>query len=146
MKPRIFLLNGDTNSLNHYLPFLRKNNVTHELSVLSDFGSDPLGPEIQNKSTTCVPLVEWQELSFPTCNILHEINLMTAEYTNSGMNRDVWMIKDAHRDNVAIKTLAKQHSFSPSMINKQRIDAIVSERSTSSAYIVNIYAYCKFPF
>jgi hypothetical protein len=93
-----------------------------------------------------VPLVEWQEYSFPTCNILHEIHLMSAEYTNSGMNRDVWMIKNANRENVAMKTLAMQHSFSRSMINKQRIDAIVSERSTSSDYIVDIYAYCKFLF
>lgn len=146
IKPRIFLQHGNTNIRKQYAPLHVESNRLEEISGFNSIRSNVTLSEIQSKATNCVPLVEWQEYSFPTCNILHEIHLMSAEYTNSGMNRDVWMIKNANRENVAMKTLAMQHSFSRSMINKQRIDAIVSERSTSSDYIVDIYAYCKFLF
>mmetsp|Transcript_16878 Transcript_16878/g.31966 ORF Transcript_16878/g.31966 Transcript_16878/m.31966 type:complete len:240 (-) Transcript_16878:5253-5972(-) len=147
VKPRIVLLEGTEITPKQYISSHRENSAAKKLAVSDDSRSNvSTVAGIRNKSIPCVPLVEWQEYSFPTCNILHEIHLMSAEYTNSGMNRDVWMIKDANSENVAMKTLAMQHSFSRSMINKQRIDAIVSERSTSLESIVNIFAYCKFRF
>jgi hypothetical protein len=147
VKPRIVFISREQKHRKRYSHFRSntRDTVTKKKFLFNSITDNFHMVDLHNSSTTstCVPIVEWQEYSFPTCNILHEFPLVNGEYINSGMNRDVWMLNHAHREYVAVKTLAMQHSFSRSMINEQRIDAIISERTTSSEFIVNIYAYCK---
>ena len=99
--------------------------------------------EDKDEEDRCISLANWQKLSFPTCNGIHEYEMIeNGEYINSGFNRDVWALYDKGTA-MAIKTLVFDHSFSRDMIDKQRIDALISERTTSSEHITSVYSYCE---
>ena len=79
---------------------------------------------------------------------MHEVdftNLQTTTLINSsgGTYRSVWEVKDSFNNSVAFKTLQMKRSFSEENLDGQRLDAIISEKLTSSKYISNIYGYCE---
>lgn len=64
-------------------------------------------------------------------------------FLGGGVLRQVWYVENTiHDEAVALKTMSYEREWTANFIAKQRIDAIVSERLTSSPYVVNIYGYC----
>ncbi|CAB9516390.1 STYKc [Seminavis robusta] len=108
----------------------------------------------------CVPQYDWQTLSFPNCNSLHEIDVLTrmrtlnpAEEPESmllarGGYRDVWFVEDNDLppdilgEPIAMKTLLYQHPWSERNQDRHRRDALATERLTASPYALNLYGYC----
>jgi serine/threonine protein kinase len=100
----------------------------------------------------CLAQYEWQTVSFPTCNTLHEFDLtdlctsshddMRVKIVGNGYWRDVWVIKDNSDTSYALKTLRFQHDWADRNYDRHRRDAVASERLTSSRNIVDIFGYC----
>ncbi len=117
--------------------------LDYNLGIQTDHDDDESGDD--DDWGDCIPMVDWQEFVFPTCNKVHENDILgSGEYIDSGYNRDVWSLRDFGETYIVLKTLSTKHPFTTYMINLQRIDALISERTTASKYITNIYAYCKF--
>lgn len=112
----------------------------------------------------CVPMHEWQTASYPSCNILHSLELQQSRFIANGFFRDVWAINrpsvvdttedetgentrsNYRAEQVAVKTLRLRDSskldFDARNYHRHRVDAISYERLTSSPYVMNIYGYC----
>lgn len=97
----------------------------------------------------CKPKHEWQSKSFPNCNMFHESSLSDMKYLNSGTIRLVFELSeniDGHFNRVVFKTLMKYKDdldITPRWIDRERKDALVSERATGSQYIPSIHGYCS---
>lgn len=105
---------------------------------------------------------EWQDLSFPNCNEMHEVDLgatllrsvprtsdpvvpTTTGYVASGLWRSVWAVdpRGASDDDVVVlKMMRREHEVNQRNFDRHRRDALVMERLTKSPYVVNNYAYC----
>jgi mitogen-activated protein kinase kinase kinase 7 len=112
---------------------------------------------------------EWQTLSFPNCNNIHEIDLrealglsrrerenkgstnIQAGYIGSGLWRNVWKVypngpmtqADGMVSKPAVlKTMIKEHDVDERNLDRHRRDALVMERLTSSANIIDVYGFC----
>jgi hypothetical protein len=120
---------------------------------------DPLETE------KCQVQYQWQKDSKPTCNGVHELD-MNAFYHSprnkrnrqTNMNdseerlrlianggwRDVWAFYPDHpfKRPYILKTLRYDIDVVPRNIDRHRRDAMVMERLSSSANIVDIYAFC----
>ncbi|CAB9515322.1 activated protein kinase kinase kinase 7 [Seminavis robusta] len=108
----------------------------------------------------CVPQYDWQTLSFPNCNSLHETDILTRMRTlnqakkpeskllASGGYRDVWLVEnndlppDVSREPIAMKTLLYEHPWSERNQDRHRRDALATDRLTGSPYALNLYGYC----
>ena len=98
----------------------------------------------------CSSLYRWQDTSFPTCNSIHEIDLgqIMHLFIKQGGFRSVWKLSLSEGEMVALKTLILQKDdlFRFDVMHNQNVDALISEKLTSSEYIVNIFQYCKLLF
>jgi len=120
------------------------NNTTRDQSHSNDerHYADPL---VRN---VCVQQYDWQLLSFPTCNILHEHDLLhsTSVYIDRGHYRDVWSITKSivstNNENVIYKTLRYKYDIDERNLDRNRKDALAMERLTFSKYTLDIYSYC----
>jgi len=105
----------------------------------------------------CEPIQEWQIRSYPTCNLLHELDIAsdTVKYNAHGSIRSVWKVSnnnDNDNDNatdvsgsedVILKMiLFHGNHWEPQRYESHRRDAMATERLTSSPHIVDIYGYC----
>ena len=114
----------------------------------------------------CQPMAEWQTTFYPSCNKIHEFDLIESKVvllSVQGSWRSVWKTSTAAVTEVA----ARNATFPQSQANPQvtenavlkllnfetrefdhesfhyhRVDAMAMERLTSSPYIVNIYGHC----
>ena len=109
----------------------------------------------------CRP-TQWQTLSFPNCNEIHEFDLREAlglrkrtkvvtgqnktvdgfGYIGEGMWRTVWKVQARGQVAVVLKTTKGEHEVDTRNLERHRRDALTMERLTSSPYIVSIYGYC----
>lgn len=94
----------------------------------------------------CKPL-DWQTTSFPTCNTLHEGTMENPRLVlgRHGFFRDVWLTQDedvATSNKLALKTLRMKRDVDLRTFDMHRMDAVASERLTSSSLVVNIFGYC----
>lgn len=101
---------------------------------------------------------EWQELSFPNCNEMHEIDLLSTlirsengdtttdgiGYLDSGLWRSVWAVdpRPVMRMPVVLKMMKQKHDVDQRNIDRHRRDALVMERLTYSPNVVDVYGYC----
>ena len=141
----LILVDGIPNNENSFP--IQRRSITYaappQYEVISNDDDEGINGDDDNDGD-CIPLVDWQEFVFPTCNKLHENEILASgRYIDSGMNRDVWGLRDWGEEYIVLKTLAMRRPFTPHVIDLQRVDALISERSTASKYITNIYAYCK---
>lgn len=96
----------------------------------------------------CVSLGDWQSLSYPNCNILHEFNLSenSTSQVGQGAYREVWAVPDMTGEIRAMKTLLYKQSYDLYYfwrhLQRHSRDAIAMERLTSSPHIVDIYGFC----
>jgi Protein tyrosine and serine/threonine kinase len=103
----------------------------------------------------------WQELSFPTCNDIHDVDLETVfrrqngvsddgeeapiiGFLNAGLWRDVWSVRPRATmiESVVMKTMKAEHDYDHRNFDRHRRDALAMERLTSSPHIVDIYGFC----
>jgi len=97
----------------------------------------------------CKPKHDWQSKSFPNCNMFHETSMSEMKLINSGTIRLVLEMSeniDGHFSRFVFKTLMKYDSelgLTPRWIDRERKDALVSERATGSRFIPSIHGYCS---
>lgn len=67
---------------------------------------------LPTNTTGCVPMKSWQTTSFPSCNKMHEINLVngndkraTTKLLGTGGWRATWKVSNSGGETVALKTL-----------------------------------------
>lgn len=110
----------------------------------------------------CEPLRTWQTASFPSCNLLHEVD-RTVESWSSGRHRwtnqggynlvfavreempSLWekLAENDQEPSFAIKEIDYPYSdATDSTFYEVQMDALVMERLTSSPYVMDIYAHC----
>jgi len=113
---------------------------------------------------------DWQKTSFPTCNMLHEVDLtspwMSPHYgrrrrpneryrvVGHGFWRDVWIIdNNSGKNNTqllpsgdtkpgVLKTMRYKHDFTLRNFDRMRRDAVAMDRLTESKFIIDIYSFC----
>ena len=113
-------------------------------------------PRHETKGNTCVPMSPWQSMSFPTCNNVHEMGLVSSLedtslrlLSSSGSWRDAWRFKAWNPfnekqilQNVIIKTIKFEHTLQDRYFEHSRVDALAMERLTSSRYVMSIHGFC----
>eukprot|EP00591_Stephanopyxis_turris_P006634 CAMPEP_0195510016 /NCGR_PEP_ID=MMETSP0794_2-20130614/2783_1 /TAXON_ID=515487 /ORGANISM="Stephanopyxis turris, Strain CCMP 815" /LENGTH=374 /DNA_ID=CAMNT_0040637363 /DNA_START=288 /DNA_END=1412 /DNA_ORIENTATION=+ len=102
---------------------------------------------INGTAKDCVPMTEWQTKSYPTCNTMHETDLMVENVRHLGMGtiRSAWRVHDPVDFGVILKTLrisGRDVTFDPQRYESHRRDAMASEVLTSSPHVVDVYGYC----
>lgn len=85
--------------------------------------------------------------SYPSCNLLHEhdLGLVTSnkvKILSNGYWRDVWKVRDGAQELQALKTIRYKHDFKDRNYDRHRRDALAMERLTSSANVMDIWAFC----
>ena len=97
----------------------------------------------------CKPKHDWQSSSFLNCNILHETDLLEMKLINHGTTRLVFEMSEKTinrnvKKKVVFKTLMMTNlPLTPRWIDRERKDALVSERATGSRFIPSIHGYCS---
>ncbi len=106
----------------------------------------------------CQPMYEWQVISHPSCNIIHEQEILTtyqrdASIKNStsvdklvgiGWWRYTFLSHGTVDESIAFKKLRLDRPLSSNyIINKHKNDAIISDRMVKSRNIIKIYGYCS---
>ena len=108
-------------------------------------------------SKGCAP-TDWQTLSFPNCNAIHELDLRTElglrrprattnrtdefGYIGSGLWRTVWKIRGHDNGPMVIKMMKGEHDVDSRNMDRHRRDSLSMERLTSSPNVVSIYGHC----
>jgi len=106
------------------------------------------GLPLFNPEECAEPMREWQDSFYPNCNLFHEIdfeNMHDDELKLLGMGgaRMVWKVNDLTGKGGALKTMIyKSATFDQTKAEHTRIDAILSERLTSSPHVIDIYGVC----
>jgi len=115
----------------------------------------------------CVAQYEWQKMTFSTCNTVHEQALTAllrptirgsssntsttarkgsdgdqVKFLAYGYWRDVWMVRDADWEPLALKTIRYEHDFVQRNYDRHRRDAVAMEHLTSSPNVISIYGFC----
>jgi len=103
----------------------------------------------------CKLRYDWQKRSFPTCNLVHEVDATTPwsshgkrrqkryRMVGNGYWRDVWIInEDYSQEHGIFKTMRYLHDFSSRNFDRMRRDAVAMERLTESPFVIDIYSFC----
>lgn len=117
---------------------------------------------------SCQPRSDWHSFSFPTCNEFHTLDMQAGlvaaasdiqadksgefrvKYGFAGASRESWLIESSMCTNgghycdgkTILRSLRWREVYDELIYDKQRIDAIVSERLTSSPHVIDIYGFC----
>lgn len=137
--------------LTHHVVTLPKEQIEQQLHLTdSDDYEDRMRDDFGH--TSCKAPYEWMEMSFPTCNFLHEADLTDLQgETNrhkrvsllgSGYWRDVWKLQNDLNERVVAKTLRYEHEWADRNYDRHRRDALAAERLTWSPNVIDIYSYC----
>lgn len=109
----------------------------------------------QVETEDCKLRYEWQKSSFPTCNLVHEVDT-TSPWISHGLHRqkqyrvvghgywrDVWILNlEFWKERGIFKTMRYKHEYTPRNFDRMRRDAVAMERLTESPFIIDIYSYC----
>jgi len=107
----------------------------------------------------CKPMQDWQTTFHPSCNSMHELDLINLddEKTNGGLKlfgtkgfwRNAWRVdvlgdsnKIEDRETFVLKTLKYNHNFEDAHYEHDRVDAVAMERLTASKHVIDIYGFC----
>lgn len=137
-----------------------------QLYPVLDSGDEALsGMELREpyEDGECKPMKEWQTTFHPTCNGVHEIDLIQQSqpdlagdfhlFGTKGYWRNAWKIDfscekmnvtHVHNcdDTIVMKTLKFHHNFEDAHFEHNRIDAVAMERLTSSPHVINVFGFC----
>lgn len=103
----------------------------------------------------CKPVNEWQSQSFPDCNTIHEkMDVIKMKFVARGTIQSVFEYTEEEETNnnnnknnnkFVYKNLALNnglHESGPKLAEKQRIDALILQSTTSSKFTPSIYGHC----
>ena len=102
----------------------------------------------------CVPMHEWQTMSYPTCNNVHQVDLTDLSHERNfehrqvrilahGYFRDVWAVREYDGLTLRVlKTLRYRHDMDEWSFERHRMDAVTFNELTSSKRILDIYSFC----
>jgi hypothetical protein len=133
---------------------------------INDDSHDAKKRQVSPPPDGCIPQHDWQEQSFPTCNALHEQNMVEQSRSLAKENhkfllgvgtfRAVWLVEHhlpslsssselggaGRVEQIVLKTLGYDHDMTERREERHRVDALIAERLTASPYVLNIYGYC----
>lgn len=93
----------------------------------------------------CQPMADWQTHFYPSCNNLHEVEVVSSELVSlQGSWRSVWTVPSGEGDGKVVLKMLKfeKREFDHESYAYHTVDARVMERLTSSPYVVDIYGFC----
>lgn len=145
-QPRVLFLSGDWEP--DYQPRKHLHGM-EEVTLKEDY--DAWQPPHEH----CPPKADWQTLSFPNCNSIHEICLATSAAENvvdedslsvlgEGWFRTTWRFdrSSPQKESVVLKTLRIEREYLSEYYELHRRDAVAMERLTASPFVVNVYGFC----
>ena len=95
----------------------------------------------------CVPMYDWQLASYPSCNRFHELDMRALRVINTGGSRIAFELRENLPNNArgryVYKTVKYRKEVTARLVEEQRKDAIVLERTSSSNFIPDIHGYCS---
>eukprot|EP00591_Stephanopyxis_turris_P007770 CAMPEP_0195522950 /NCGR_PEP_ID=MMETSP0794_2-20130614/21622_1 /TAXON_ID=515487 /ORGANISM="Stephanopyxis turris, Strain CCMP 815" /LENGTH=436 /DNA_ID=CAMNT_0040652833 /DNA_START=233 /DNA_END=1543 /DNA_ORIENTATION=- len=113
------------------------------------------------RSERCEFYKEWHSKSFPTCNVVHEVDFPSGvvrgsyggemnrkdlhiDYIMKGTTREAWKLHSGGNFDrpVAFKNIRFKKEYIKRMYEHQRIDALATERLTSSEHVIDMYGFC----
>jgi len=148
----------------HYMPTTtsslpKHNSFYPDPTLKCTVGEEPPAAPLYDpyKDENCFPMAEWQVQSKPTCNSIHELNLLSSNryieetetimlgkgwfrialQVNTGTNKD----EDA-KDTYVLKMLRYDREFLEEYHELHRRDAMAMERLSGSIHVLDIYSYC----
>jgi hypothetical protein len=156
--PRIvvYFENNITNSIMTTLPKRHVTDMGNAKARRKIETRDELDVDI-SEYDGCQLQYEWQKMSFPTCNNVHEfdgtkpwsktLNRRQKLYRiiGNGFWRDVWIVSNdngIYDEKGILKTMRYHHLFTMRNFDRMRRDSVTMERLTKSPFIVNIYSFC----
>jgi serine/threonine protein kinase len=127
------------------LVHMSRREQRRQLEVRDDSSEYRYGRADEFETDECKAQYDWQKVSYPTCNSLHEIDLLQirddpfhrTRLLGNGYWRDVWLIRD-----VVLKTIRYTHDFEDRNYDRHRRDALAMEHLTKSKMVVNIHGFC----
>ena len=91
----------------------------------------------------CKAMHQWQVESYPSCNLIHETDMLSYTYITSGGYRDVWYTHDNDGSRYVVKSLVWDGTdFRVRDKERHRRDANAYSMLQSSDHVMNIYGYC----
>ena len=95
----------------------------------------------------CVPMYDWQLASYPSCNRFHKLDMRALRVINTGGSRIAFELREDLPNNTrgryVYKTVKYRKEVTARLVEEQRKDAIVLERTSSSNFIPDIHGYCS---
>jgi len=97
----------------------------------------------------CEPMYDWQLQSYPNCNSFHELDYSHMRVINSGGSRIAFEMKQQLVDDrgkeakFVYKTARWEKGVSAKLVEEQRKDSLVMERTSSSQFITHVHGYCS---
>eukprot|EP00539_Tryblionella_compressa_P004340 CAMPEP_0178751290 /NCGR_PEP_ID=MMETSP0744-20121128/10451_1 /TAXON_ID=913974 /ORGANISM="Nitzschia punctata, Strain CCMP561" /LENGTH=422 /DNA_ID=CAMNT_0020404933 /DNA_START=152 /DNA_END=1420 /DNA_ORIENTATION=- len=94
----------------------------------------------------CVYMKDWQSMSYPTCNLFHEIGMDPNDLVafNEGGWRQTFFHRQIPESVLKLFHLDEDddYPFDTRTYEIHRVDALISERLTSSPYAIDIFGHC----
>jgi len=119
--------------------------IGHVITAKEEESGDDDDPD----ADTCQPMHEWQTLSYPVCNHLHELDIhrsavdASLQFINCGGDRCAFRYAESDRTKpLAIKMRKYRRDFSQSDFEASRIDGMSMERLSASPFVLTTYGYC----
>ena len=131
--------------------------------MLSSESYDGMHEEFESED--CKAMTSWQKQAYPTCNIIHQVDLSNfflerwttsassitqnkpleqVRFLANGGFRGVWKIHaNVTQTPFVLKTLVQGTAHSYRHYDRHRRDALTTSLLQSSKHIPNIYAYCS---
>ena len=99
----------------------------------------PVENEIPLFDESCEPIKVWQRIHYPNCLTFHSLDYTELKLLGIGNARIVWKLGEE----AALKITRKNHfNSNRTLYESWRIDAMISERLTSSPHVLDIYGHC----
>jgi Protein kinase domain len=126
-----------------YLDAYERRSEKVDLYQLETYLVNQLDDDYQEH---CVYMKEWQSMSYPTCNSVHELALDHGDLTafSEGGWRQVFDHSQTPGSVLKMLHLGpdEEFAFDLQAYEVHRVDAVISERLTSSPFVMDIYGYC----
>ena len=125
---------------------VRDNSIDYKEGMADEFETEE-----------CKAQYDWQKASYPTCNSIHEMDLLSSlryggqenhhddnhiqnSLLTSGFFRDVWLM-DLHK-RLVLKTLRYEKDFDKRNYDRHRRDVAAMQHLTKSKMIASVYGFC----
>lgn len=128
-----------------------RGSFTQVISITQEDRYNVTLHKLREFPPSCKPRSDWHTHSFQNCNLMHEVDIASGlgrvadtkvKYGFAGATRESWLLDSSTCPTIILKTLRYREEHDELIFEKQRIDALISERLTSSPHVINIYGFC----